>query len=65
MIRFLTRLQFIDRRFLFMAMAVAILFPLLSPSGCPTQIAVDPKVQELYDTLMLFLLGAQWWFLRI
>ena len=36
---------------IFLAMALVIFAPLVSQSGCPTKIAVDKPVQDLYDTI--------------
>ena len=51
MLQFLIRLQNVDRRYIFAAMAVSIFFPLLFPGGCETKIRVDKPVQAIYDVI--------------
>jgi len=43
------KLRNIDRRFIFVAIALTVIVPLLRPIGFP--IAVSPSVQRLYDAI--------------
>ena len=51
MVRFLIRLQYIDRRFIFLMMALVIFLPLMSPDGCESKVPIDKPVQDLYDAI--------------
>lgn len=51
MVQFLIRLQNIDRRAIFLAMALAIFLPLLSPDGCELDIPIDQPVTDLYRAI--------------
>lgn len=49
MLRFLERILTLDRRWVFLGMALAILLPLLHPVGLPFM--VEPQVQSIYDAV--------------
>lgn len=50
MLKFLIRLQYIDRRYIFLAMAVAIFMPLVLNQGCEPAL-IDQQVQDVYDAI--------------
>lgn len=51
MLKFLIRLQFIDRRYIFLAMALAIFLPLVFREGCEPKLVVDRPVQDVFDAI--------------